>query len=154
MKKVIRIKESELRNMIYESVREMVEEGDFLNQIKSGLWKSANALPNLINNSTDERNPYTYNKKHFYYDMPDKNSKEYQKLQNADDGLLVNSIILYCEHMKEYLKGETNDISDRGMWEIRNCIRRSEECGLTRYADYMKDLYGLVKHKRGREWTN
>lgn len=127
-----------------EIIKESIEEG-IADAIKSGLWKAKNVhmQPNDVKReNTKPHNPYTYNKKNFHID-PEYGTKEYKSMYNADDGWVMGFIQKDIDNMKKFLNGEVAGINR----SIPNTISMAEEYGLTKYAEYMKQLYNEVQSK-------
>lgn len=127
-----------------EIIKESIEEG-IADAIKSGLWKAKNVhmQPNDVKReNTKPYNPYTYNKKNFHID-PEYGTKEYKSMYNADDGWVMGFIQKDIDNMKKFLNGEVAGINR----SIPNTISMAEEYGLTKYAEYMKQLYNEVQSK-------
>lgn len=168
MKKTIRLTESELRNMITESVKRVLNES-LTNDIKSKFWKMKN-LPKvkpfdeienqvIQQNKRDNKkpyNPYTYNKQNFHQESPEYGSKEFDKMYNADDGWVMGKIQRDIKNMKSYLNGEkTYDGSF--MYLIGNdydSIHMAKKYGLTKYYQYLEELYKKVIQKHESEINN
>lgn len=127
-----------------EIIKESIEEG-IVDAIKSGLWKAKNVYmqPNYVKReNTKPHNPYTYNKKNFHID-PEYGTKEYKSMYNADDGWVMGFIQKDIDNMKKFLNGEVAGINR----SVPNTISMAEEYGLTKYAEYMKQLYNEVQSK-------
>ena len=134
------ISESKFKQIIKESIEEGIADA-----IKSGLWKAKNVhmQPNYVKReNTKPHNPYTYNKKNFHID-PEYGTKEYKSMYNADDGWVMGFIQKDIDNMKKFLNGEVAGINR----SIPNTISMAEEYGLTKYAEYMKQLYNEVQSK-------
>lgn len=134
------ISESRFKEIIKESIEEGIADA-----IKSGLWKAKNVYmqPNDVKReNTKPHNPYTYNKKNFHVD-PEYGTKEYKSMYNADDGWVMGFIQKDIDNMKKFLNGEVAGINR----SIPNTISMAEEYGLTKYAEYMKQLYNEVQSK-------
>lgn len=127
-----------------EIIKESIEEG-IADAIKSGLWKAKNVYTQsnyVKRENTKPHNPYTYNKKNFHID-PEYGTKEYKSMYNADDGWVMGFIQKDIDNMKKFLNGEVAGINR----SIPNTISMAEEYGLTKYAEYMKQLYNEVQSK-------
>lgn len=146
MKQKITIKESELRNMIYESVREIVNEDNFIDGIKTNLWRVKNVFDKAGKTYTRADNPYTYNKRNFHEVMPSEDSKEYKKITKADDGYETEMVIWAIERLKSYLKGSSN-MTTRGLHQLKIVIETAEKYGLEKYFDYASKLFNQVVDK-------
>lgn len=64
-------------------------------------------------------------------------------MYNADDGWVMGHIQKDIDNMKKFLNGEVAGINR----SIPNTISMAEEYGLTKYAEYMKQLYKEVQQK-------
>lgn len=127
-----------------EIIKESIEEG-IADAIKSGLWKAKNVYTqsnDVKRQNAKPHNPYTYNKKNFHVD-PEYGTKEYKSMYNADDGWVMGFIQKDIDNMKKFLNGEVAGINR----SIPNTISMAEEYGLTKYAEYMKQLYNEVQSK-------
>ena len=135
------ISESRFKEIIKESIEEGIADA-----IKSGLWKAKNVYTqsnDVKRQNTKPYNPYTYNKKNFHQSSPDYGTKEFNKMYNADDGWVMGFIQKDIDNMKKFLNGEVAGINR----SIPNTISMAEEYGLTKYAEYMKQLYNEVQSK-------
>jgi hypothetical protein len=164
MKRKIRLTESDLHNIVKESVRRILSE-DFGNSIKSTLWKAKN-LPitnpfatkdpysNAIELSKRDNkkpyNPYTYNKTNFHDVSPEYGTKEFDNMYNADDGWVMSTIQRDISNMKKYLNGEKGfnelPLSHIGDDE-HGSMALAKKYGLTKYYEYLQDLYNQVVQK-------
>ena len=168
MKKTIRLTESELRNMISETVKSVINEG-LTNDIKSKFWKMKN-LPKVnpfdeIENQVIQQNkrnnqkpynPYTYNKQNFHQESPEYGSEEFNKMYNADDGWVMGKIQRDIRNMKSYLNGEKS-YDESFMHLIGNdfdSIHLAKEYGLSKYYQYLEELYKKVMQKYKSEINN
>lgn len=168
MKKTIRLTENELRNMISETVKSIINEG-LTNSIKSEFWKMKN-LPKVnpfskIENQAIQQtrrdnqkpyNPYTYNKQNFHQESPEYGSKEFNKMYNADDGWVMGTIQRDIRNMKSYLNGEkTYDESFMNLiGHDTDSIHLAKKYGLSKYYQYLEDLYKKVIQKYKSEINN
>ena len=161
MKKSIRLTENELRKIISETVKFVINES-LTNSIKSEFWKMKN-LPKVnpfgkIENQSIQQtkrdnqkphNPYTYNKQNFHQQSPEYGSKEFNKMYNADDGWVMGKIQRDIKNMKSYLNGEkTYDESFMNL--IGNdfdSIHLAKKYCLSKYYQYLEELYKKVIQK-------
>lgn len=129
-----------------EIIKESIEEG-IADAIKSGLWKAKNVYmqPNYVKReNTKPHNPYTYNKKNFHIN-PEYGTKEYNSMYNADDGWVMGFIQRDIDNMQKFLNGEAETAAMSK--SIPKDIQMANEYGLTKYAEYMKQLYNKVQSK-------
>jgi len=138
---------------------------DFGNNIKSTLWKAKNLpIPNPFNmndpysnaielSKRDNKkpyNPYTYNKTNFHDVSPEYGTKEFDNMYNADDGWVMNTIQRDISNMKKYLNGEKGfnelPLSHIGDDE-HGSMALAKKYGLTKYYEYLQDLYNQVVQK-------
>ena len=131
-----------------EIIKESIEEG-IADAIKSGLWKAKNVYTqsnDVKRQNTKPYNPYTYNKKNFHQSSPDYGTKEFNKMYNADDGWVMGHIQRDIDNMQKFLKGE-NEYNETLMGFVPKDIQMANEYGLTKYAEYLKQLYQSVQQK-------
>ena len=170
MKKTIRLTEYELRTMISETVKSVIYKG-LTNDIKSKFWKMKN-LPKVnpfdeIENQVIQQhkrdnqkpyNPYTYNKQNFHQEEPEYGSEEFDKMYNADDGWVMAKIQRDIRNMKSYLNGKKT-YDESLMYLIGNdndydSIQMAKRYGLTKYYQYLDELYKKVIQKHESEINN
>jgi hypothetical protein len=164
MKQTIKLKESELKRMIAESVKRVLMED--LDNIKSWMWKKKNlpkskhsgniaddAIQSVKRENKKPYNPYTYNKRNFHLQSPEYGSKDFDKMYNADDGWVMGKIQRDIENMKSYLMGEKNydEAHLYLMGYDDDSIHLAKKYGLTKYYQYLEDLYKMVIQKRKSE---
>lgn len=129
-----------------EIIKESIEEG-IADAIKSGLWKAKNVYmqPNYVKRENAKPyNPYTYNKKNFHINL-EYGTKEYNSMYNADDGWVMGFIQRDIDNMQKFLNGEAETAAMSK--SIPKDIQMANEYGLTKYAEYMKQLYNKVQSK-------
>ena len=67
-------------------------------------------------------------------------------MYNADDGWVMGHIQRDIDNMQKFLKGE-NEYNETLMGFVPKDIQMANEYGLTKYAEYMKQLYNEVQSK-------
>ena len=136
------ISESRFKEIIKKSIDERIAD-----VIKSGLWKAKNVYmqPNYVKRENAKAyNPYTYNKKNFHIN-PEYGTKEYNSMYNADDGWVMGFIQRDIDNIQKFLNGEAETVAMSK--SIPKDIEMANEYGLTKYAEYMKQLYNEVQSK-------
>ena len=130
-----------------EIIKESIEEG-IADAVKSGLWNAKNVYTHsndVKRQNAKPYNPYTYNKKNFHQSSPDYGTKEFNKMYNADDGWVMGHIQRDIDNMQKFLNGEVETLAMSN--SIPKDISMAKEYGLTKYAEYMKQLYNEVQSK-------
>ena len=112
-------------------------------------WKAKNVAPKfdyVKQQNALPHNPYTYNKRNFHDSAPEYGTKEFDKIFKADDGWVMGHILRDIDNMKAYLNGES-EFDGQLMGFVPKDIKMAEEYGLTKYSQYLQQLYGKVKEK-------
>lgn len=152
------INESQLREIIAESVNYVLNEG-ILDNMKQGWWNFrhisrmyppfSSHIPTLPQeDNVRAHNPYTYNKRNFYPESPGYKSKESTDITMDDDGWIVNRVHSDVYYLKQCL-GDGSELPEFRENCIHKDIELAEEYGLTKYAQHLRKMYFqyLQQHK-------
>lgn len=127
-KTTICIRESELKRCIKEAIHESLQEG-FMDNIKSGLWKAKTIMTTNPPTDADFRsNPYTYNKRNYYTDVPS-DEKIQDKMFKADDGELIESFYFFKECLRNVVMNN-KPLNSRLKNDVESLIIKLERHGL------------------------
>lgn len=148
MAQTITITESELREMVYETIEEALNEGMFDRALEkgynfTGVMRNFMNQSNGVNNYMDfkKKNPFTYNKKQpFNPNRPKEGSEEHnERLNKASDKHLMDSFYFYSEMIEDAVR-DGEKPNNQALNNAKKLVTELEKYGLNQYARHLMNL--------------